>query len=62
MLENFYSTKGTAKILGVTVRAVENWRLEGKLRPIKAGRLCRYPESEIRRFLGLSTDGEAIFP
>jgi excisionase family DNA binding protein len=57
MLEKFYSTKETAEILGVTARAVEKWRLEGKLRPVKAGKLCRYPESEIGRFLGLSADG-----
>ena len=59
MLEDFYSTKEVAAILGVTTRAVEKWRLEGKLRPVKAGWLCRYPESEIRRFLGLSADGES---
>lgn len=61
MFEKFYSTRETAEILGVTTRAVEKWRLEGKLRPVKAGKLCRYPESEIRRFLGLSADGDAAW-
>ncbi len=58
MLEQFYSTREVAEILAVTTRAIEKWRLEGKLRPVKAGKLCRYPESEINRFLGLSANGE----
>lgn len=58
MLEDLYSTKEVAEILGVTTKAVEKWRLEGKLRPVKAGKLCRYLESEIRRFLGLSAEGK----
>ena len=57
MLEQFFSTRDVATILGVTTKAVEKWRREGRLRPLKAGSLCRYPEDEIRRFLGLEEDG-----
>ena len=57
MIEQLFSTKDVAEILGVTTKAVEKWRREGKLRPLKAGSLCRYPEDEIRRFLGLRDDG-----
>lgn len=56
-MEQLYSTSEVAKVLNVTVRAVESWRLQGKIKPLKAGHLCRYPDSEIRRFLGL--DGES---
>jgi excisionase family DNA binding protein len=59
MLEQFYSTKEVAEILSVTTKAIETWRWEGKLIPVKAGRLCRYPESELKRFLGLNEHGEA---
>ena len=56
MIEQLYTTQQVAEILAVTTKGVEKWRLEGKLRPVKAGKLCRYPESEINRFLGLSDD------
>lgn len=51
MIEQLYSTKDVAELLAVTTKAIEKWRSEGKLRPIKVGRLCRYSESEISRFL-----------
>ncbi len=57
MIEQLYTTQQVAEILAVTTRGVEKWRLEGKLRPIKAGKLCRYQESELKRFLGISGDG-----
>lgn len=57
MLEQFYSTKDVAEILAVTTKAVEKWRAEGKLHPVKAGKLCRYSESEINRFLGINEEG-----
>jgi hypothetical protein len=59
MLEQFYSTRDVSQILAVTTRAVAKWRREGKLCPVKAGSLCRYPESEINRFLGLRDDGSS---
>jgi excisionase family DNA binding protein len=60
MLEQFYSTKHVAEILAVTTKAVERWRRKGMLRSVKAGKLCRYPESEINRFLGIGDDGETF--
>lgn len=58
-METLYSTSEVAKILNVTIRAVESWRLQGKIKPLKAGHLCRYPESEIRRFLGVGSENPA---
>jgi excisionase family DNA binding protein len=57
MIEQLYSTKDVAELLAVTTKAIEKWRGEGKLRPIKVGSLCRYSESEISRFLGIKEDG-----
>jgi predicted site-specific integrase-resolvase len=51
-MEQLFSTRDTASLLDVTVRAIENWRLKGLLTPVKAGGRCRYPESELERFLG----------
>jgi excisionase family DNA binding protein len=58
MIEMMYSTEDVANLLNVTVRAVENWRLKRKLRPLKAGGRCRYTESELKRFLGISESVE----
>lgn len=60
-LEQMYNTEGVAEILGITPRKVEQWREEGKLTALRAGRLWRYSEDEIRRFLGLDYTG-APFP
>jgi DNA-binding transcriptional MerR regulator len=46
-----YSTRELAGILGVTKRAIENWRLKGYLHPVKVGSLNRYTQAEIQRFL-----------
>lgn len=59
-MEKLYSTREVAKILNVTVGAVASWRLQGKIKPLKAGHLCRYPESEINRFLGLGGECAAL--
>jgi hypothetical protein len=60
MIEQFYSTKHVADILAVTTKAVERWRRKGKLKPVRAGKLCRYAESEINRFLGIGENGETF--
>ena len=56
MQEQTYSTADVADLLDVTVRAIESWRLRGKLHPVKVGGRCRYAESELRRFLGIETE------
>lgn len=57
MIEQLYSTKDVAELLAVTTAAVEKWRWEARLRPVKVGKLCRYSENEISRFLGIKEDG-----
>jgi excisionase family DNA binding protein len=57
MLEQLYSTEHVAEIMGISTRSVERWRREGKLRPVKAGRLIRYPEAQLNRFLGIDSNG-----
>ncbi len=60
MIEQLYTTKEVAEVLRVTAKAVEKWRFEGKLRPVKVGKLNRYPENEIRRFIEAITPTAAI--
>ncbi len=51
--ELMYSTKDAAYQLDVTVRGIEGWRIKGLLTPVKIDGRCYYPESELKRFLGL---------
>ncbi len=60
MIEQLYTTKQVAEILRVTVKAVEKRRFDGKLRPVKVGKLNRYPESAIHRFIGTIATTTAI--
>ena len=55
-LEYMYAKEAVADVLGVTPHKVEQWRKEGKLTAMRAGKLWRYPENTINRFLGLSDD------
>jgi excisionase family DNA binding protein len=56
-----YDVVGVAEILGITTHKVEQWRKEGKLQALRAGRLYRYSEAELRRFTGLDCAG-VFFP
>ena len=58
-MQKLYSTKEVAERLGVTVSAVQKWRLIGRLRPIKVGSLCRYSEAEMGRFLNSMNEDPA---
>ena len=60
MIEQLYSSQHAAEVLGVTTYWVEKWRREGKLTPLRAGRLLRYPEDEIKRFVGIEAEGEVV--
>jgi len=53
MLEKLYTSGEVAKIFGVSYVAVKKWAYSGKIKYIRTpGGKYRYPESEIRRFLG----------
>lgn len=58
-LEYMYAKEAIAEVLGVTPHKVEQWRKEGKLTAVRAGKLWRYPESTLNHFLGLSDDGSS---
>lgn len=40
-----------ARMLGVSARTLYNWAKRGVLKPIKIGRVCIYPRSQLERFL-----------
>lgn len=50
-----------AEILGVTTHTLAVWRSTGRyqLRYVKAGRLVRYRDSDVQRFIEGRTRGEA---
>ena len=56
-LEYMHGTGAVCEILAVGRHKVEQWRKEGKLTAIRAGKLWLYPESTLNHFLGLSDDG-----
>jgi excisionase family DNA binding protein len=48
-----------ARILRVTVRTVERYCSQGKLRAVKVGRLWRIPRSSLEEFLKTEAEGDA---
>ena len=58
MPEKLYTTGEVAKIFGVSYVAVKKCAYSGKIKYIKTpGGKYRYPESEIKRFLGEAPKG-----
>ena len=56
MPEKYYSISKAAKMLGVAVKTVNVWSIEGKINYSRTlGRDRRYAESEINRILGKTT-------
>lgn len=50
-----------SKLLGVTVRTIQRWDKEGKIRCVRTvGGKRRVPESEIKRILGIHEEGKII--
>ena len=59
--ERLLSTGEVAKIFGVSYTTVKKWAYSGKIRFIKTlGGRYRYPESEVRRLLGLVPKRKAV--
>lgn len=53
-LERHYTMKEASKILGVSVRRLQIWDKEGKIRCVRTpGGRRRIPESELKRLLGI---------
>jgi excisionase family DNA binding protein len=48
-----------ARILRVTVRTVERYCAQGKLRAVKVGRLWRIPRSSLEELLKTEAEGNA---
>ena len=60
-MEKHYTMKEASKILGVTVKTLQRWDKEGKIRCIRtAGGRRRIPESEIKRILGLREERKVV--
>ncbi|MHA1505949.1 MAG: IS607 family transposase [Candidatus Asgardarchaeia archaeon] len=60
-MERHYTLKEASKILGVTVKTLQNWDKQGKIRVVRTpGGRRRIPESEIMRILGIHEEGKII--
>jgi len=60
-MERHYTLKEASKILGVTVKTLQNWDKQGKIRVVRTvGGRRRIPESEIRRILGIQEKRKII--
>ncbi len=53
-LEKHYTMKEASRILGVSVRRLQIWDKEGKIKRVRTlGGRRRIPESELKRLLGI---------
>jgi len=60
-MERHYTLKEASKILGVTVKTLQNWDKQGKIRVVRTvGGRRRIPESEIMRILGIHEERKII--
>jgi putative resolvase len=56
-IEKHYTMKETSRILGVSIRRLQIWDKEGKIKCIRTpGGRRRIPESEIKRILGIKDE------
>ena len=60
-MDRLYTMKEASKLLGVTVRTIQRWDKEGKIRCVRTvGGKRRVPESEIKRILGIQEKRKII--
>jgi len=59
-MERHYTLKEASKILGVTVKTLQNWDKQGKIRVVRTPGGRRIPESEIKRILGIHEERKII--
>ena len=50
-MQGFYDVKMAAKLLLVSPWTIRSWIRNGKLRPVRLGRLVRLDEAELQRFV-----------
>jgi excisionase family DNA binding protein len=58
-MKPLYDVKSTAQLLGVSTWTVRGYIRQGKLHPVRIGRLVRFEEEELSRFVasGKSDNG-----
>jgi putative resolvase len=60
-MEKHYTMKEASKILGVSVRTLQRWDKQGKIKCIRTvGGKRRVPESEIKRILGIREERKIV--
>ena len=60
-MERHYTLKEASKILGVTVKTLQNWDRQGKIRAVRTvGGRRRISESEIKRILEGKVPDEVV--
>ncbi len=60
-MERHYTLKEASEILGVSIKTLQLWDKEGKIRYVRTpGGRRRIPESEIKRILGLKEERKII--
>jgi putative resolvase len=60
-MDRLYTMKEASKLLGVTVRTIQRWDKQGKIKCVRTvGGKRRVPESEIKRILGIHEERKII--
>ena len=60
-MKRLYTMKEASKLLGVTIRTIQRWDKEGKIRCVRTvGGKRRVPESEIKRILGIHEERKIV--
>ena len=60
-MNRLYTMKEASKLLGVTVRTIQRWDKQGKIKCVRTvGGKRRIPESEIKRILGIHEERKII--
>jgi len=55
-MEKLYTLKEAKKLLGVTIKTIQRWDKEGRIRVVRTIGGRRIPESEIKRILGVKEE------
>lgn len=58
-MQCLHDVKTAAKALAVSPWTIRAWIRDGKLRPVRLGRLVRLDEAELQRFLAEARSGGA---
>jgi excisionase family DNA binding protein len=58
-MQGMHNVKTAAKLLLVSPWTIRAWIREGKLRPVRLGRLVRLDEAELQRFLEVARGNQS---